>query len=309
MPSSKLIKFAEPRGYIPAKKFVYGEENGYTVSLWDAGMITVAAAFPTQEAHEQFRAMLKSRMREFKYRSLNVCPTGFQIIIPFNKKRYTNFLNALPHMLQQCGASGSSVCAHCRGTLDPQDSISVEAYVPCRIHKDCLTVMTQQLAQPQDVDPEDDKRHIGQGLIGALVGAIIGAIPWIIVACLGYISGWLGLVIGLAAAKGYELLGGKPCKAKIWVVIFAILVGIAFGLFGGVVAQILIMFGSGEIPGSGLADALEITGWYFTEPENLVYIIRDAAMALFFSVICCSFLVSKLHVESKRGATTVIVID
>ena len=44
--------------------------------------------------------------------------------------------------------------------------------------------------------------------------------------------GWLGFLIGIAAEKGYSILGGKAGKAKMWIVL-------GFSLLGVIIAQVV----------------------------------------------------------------------
>lgn len=71
---------------------------------------------------------------------------------------------------------------------------------------------------------------IVSGLIGALVGALIGAAVWAFAALvLNIISALIGFLIGFLAAKGYDLLKGRPGKAKLFCVIIAIIIGVVVG--------------------------------------------------------------------------------
>jgi len=309
---ARLKKIAVNRGYALTRALAFKEEGGYSVSLQSLGslwaqsvtFVSVAAAFPSKESCDTFLAMLRARKREFGLGKITPYQTGFQIQAATHKKRLPAFLDALPVMLRQSGARGSELCAHCHQELAPADSVFVNAYIPCRIHQNCLAAMTEKLDRPQYVDPENDDRHVGRGLIGALLGALIGAIPWILLAAtMNLLSGWLGLLIGLAAAEGYKIFGGKPCKAKTWVVLLSILVGIAAGYYCAVVGYALIHVGG------GLSYAISIAGVYFTTPDNLGTILKDVGLALFLAIICSLWLIARLHQESKRGQTKVTVIE
>lgn len=314
MLTARLKKIAAARGYTPTKNFAYGEEGGYTVSLQNVGSasvchVSVAAAFPSKGSCDSFLAALKARKREFRLGRIVPYQTGFLIPVPCNKRFLPAFLDALPGMLRQSGARGSDLCAFCHQQLAPADSILVNAYIPCRIHKGCLSTMTEKLAQPQHVNPEEERNnHVGRGLAGALVGGIVGAIPWIIVFYFGYISGWLGLLIGLAAAFGYKLFGGKPCKAKIWIVVFAVIVGVAFGLYGGMFAQVYA-FARTNAPGAQMGDIFSATNYAIANPSYRGTLIYNSILALVLAAVGCVALVRSLHVESKLGATKVVVIE
>lgn len=65
------------------------------------------------------------------------------------------------------------------------------------------------------------------GIIGAILGAIICSLPWILTSVyLNIMIGYLGLIIGIGALKGYQLLNGKPTK-KLPVIIISISIIVA----------------------------------------------------------------------------------
>lgn len=51
--------------------------------------------------------------------------------------------------------------------------------------------------------------NIALGILGALGGATLGSLLWIIVGLLGYISGWVAIIMMIFAYYGYQLLGHK----------------------------------------------------------------------------------------------------
>jgi hypothetical protein len=75
----------------------------------------------------------------------------------------------------------------------------------------------------------------GTGLLGALLGSALGAVAWAIVLNLGYVASVVGLLIGWLAEKGYNLLKGKQGKAKVAILIVAIIIGV---LLGNVLADV-----------------------------------------------------------------------
>jgi len=55
----------------------------------------------------------------------------------------------------------------------------------------------------------DSKGSLGSGLLGALVGAGMGSVLWIFVGTLGFVCGWLGVVMVLLAYSGYKLVSNR----------------------------------------------------------------------------------------------------
>lgn len=54
---------------------------------------------------------------------------------------------------------------------------------------------------------EENKRMLG--IIGAIGGALIGGAAWVLVGYLGYIVGWIAVLIYFLAVTGYKKLGKK----------------------------------------------------------------------------------------------------
>ena len=81
--------------------------------------------------------------------------------------------------------------------------------------------------EEQAVQPEGS---IAKGCLGAFLGALLGAIAsGLISAFTQQASLLLGFLIGFLVAKGYELLKGREGKAKIVIVILAIIFAVVLG--------------------------------------------------------------------------------
>lgn len=65
--------------------------------------------------------------------------------------------------------------------------------------------MMEATAVTQENVLEVKKVYRGRGVIGALLGALLGGVLWTVVGALGYISGWIGILIVLFASAGYKL--------------------------------------------------------------------------------------------------------
>lgn len=74
--------------------------------------------------------------------------------------------------------------------------------------------------------------------LGALIGALLGAMVWAAVSALGYVTALVGVLIAWLAAKGYDMLGGKPGKVKVVTLIVCVIVAVAAGTVGGVVFEL-----------------------------------------------------------------------
>lgn len=56
---------------------------------------------------------------------------------------------------------------------------------------------------------EEKKENIIAGIVGAFLGTLIGLLCIVVVDQLGYMASISGVVMGVCAIKGYQLLGGK----------------------------------------------------------------------------------------------------
>jgi hypothetical protein len=98
------------------------------------------------------------------------------------------------------------------------------------------------------------------GLILAGVFGIIGAIPWIVIGYFGWYASIAGFIIGIAAAKGYEMGNGSmDIIGKIAIAILIILIVPIADITGGVAYLILNQ-------GFGFVDAISIAiDYYLTD--------------------------------------------
>lgn len=68
---------------------------------------------------------------------------------------------------------------------------------------------------------EESKK--GRGILGAFLGALLGGIVWTLIGCLGFISGWIAVLIFFLAQAGYKKLSGQEDK-------FGYIISAVFGL-------------------------------------------------------------------------------
>ena len=83
---------------------------------------------------------------------------------------------------------------------------------------------------PEGPGEVSDQGSIPLGVIGALLGALVGAVPWFLVSTFtDFYVGWLGFLVGWAAAFGYQKLKGRRSfgLAMVTVVICSLLALVA----------------------------------------------------------------------------------
>lgn len=77
--------------------------------------------------------------------------------------------------------------------------------------------------------PIIQEKKRGMGVLGAVLGALAGGIIWTIIGCLGYISGWIAILIFVLAQAGYNKFSGTPKGADVDK--FGVIISVVLGLF------------------------------------------------------------------------------
>lgn len=127
--------------------------------------------------------------------------------------------------------------------------------------------------------------HRGRGVLGALLGALLGGVLWAAVGALGYISGWIGVLIVLFAKTGYKLFAKEKSGFGTAVsLIFSLLVVLPATYFAGVwmFYQDLNENISGYVT---LGRALTGYGEYLTKTDNWGSMIHSIVMGYVFMLV------------------------
>lgn len=74
-----------------------------------------------------------------------------------------------------------------------------------------------------------ENSSLGKGILGALAGALIGMVLWVLVGMAGYVASIVAMLTAFLAGKGYDLLHGRPGKAKIITLTVLILLVVLIG--------------------------------------------------------------------------------
>ena len=132
---------------------------------------------------------------------------------------------------------------------------------------------------------ENTLRYHLLGAVGAFLGAILGAIPWAIVSLAGWFVAWLGFLIGFLSKKGYELLGGKIGKQKIWIVCIASVFGVIFGSILSDFLDFGQLIYNGEITGVTYSDIPQLYIYWISDFEVLRSVLMTMGIGLFFGLL------------------------
>ena len=177
----------------------------------------------------------------------NVKPSGLSIKSTVNN----NLLHALEAVAVNLSRLGYENCCQVCGQTE---NVGTYFAYNCTARL-CDSCHQTYIERNDAVKQEKSKKteNIVGGIIGALLGSLIGAAAIIIFSQLGYIAAISGVIMGVCALKGYELLGGKLSKAGIVIssIIMVIMVYLSFQLDLAIVLH-------NEYPAYGIFDAFKL---------------------------------------------------
>lgn len=222
----QLKKYATEKGLTVGKGMAYGVYRGYMMTLSE-GMGWKEAVFAVQLNEDAVKMELRrlagqNELKQYAIRQFIV--EDRQIRVVFSDRlgffaKMVEFIDKICDKLTECSVPGAAYCNTCGRLLSEEPSAT--ALVDGRavlVHESCLSEYNQANVAAQGPAAQGS---IGMGLLGALLGGLVGAIPWFIAYCLGWYVALFGLLIGLGAKKGYELLHGRESVAKAIIVILA----------------------------------------------------------------------------------------
>jgi len=301
-------KFAEENNFNLEKGVAYGELGGYILTFSEGAgtkTVNVAAYFADDEAKADFLSKLAQVKNKYRIQAVTAYESFIKIVFADTigtMKLVRLFVTEwLTLNLGQAGATGGSHCVVCH------EQAEMEAvYVKCdqgvgAAHGSCLD--KEQKQQEQERDNGSTERNTVRGFIGALIGGIVGSIPWVIAYYFGWFVGWFGFVIGFAADKGYTLFGGKPGRAKTWIVVLVVIFCVFFSFFIGTAVTGFIMVARGELD-FAYADVLPLTMWVMTDPEMIADMVPDLLLGLLFAGFGCWSVIKQVSQESRNGYPT-----
>ena len=131
-------------------------------------------------------------------------------------------LNALVDFLTQRGFV--PCCSNC-GSQGPTVGYVVGGQ-PKILCESCGQAISRQMAGNTAIE-STTVENVPAGIVGALLGSLVGALAIILISQLGYVSVLSGLLMGVCAVKGYELLA-KKLSVKGVVISIVIMVIVTF---------------------------------------------------------------------------------
>lgn len=290
MVGSAIKKYANEKNLTVNNGMAYGVYHGFMIALnegngWKA--LTVAVSFNDENSYLALGTFLSDANIRKNYRITNCEQKNNSCTVMFFDKRGTmgkiaEFTDILCSKLTELGGLGADYCSSCKMPLDSASAVKASmnntVYL---LHEGCFNKDNENFTMAKETVAL--KGSVAKGIVGAILGAAIGAIPWAIAYYYGWFVALLGLVIGLAAKKGYELLGGKESRAKGVVLIIATILGV---FLGESMAIIYVMYSA-----------------YTTDPEYAAYSITlfDTVRAYFLLLFTNAELMSDVLPDVLLG--------
>lgn len=310
-----LKKYAQEKGLKVSNGVAYGVINGYMVTLVDGADIKKVSfsCAVTDDAAGRLRFALDEKSFKKQYRIAQVEILRESVTVVFGDtigtmKKLSACMEVLPQKLKECGAIGDGFCTACGNNIDITEAHNIVLIngIAHRIHAGCAGGVNQRAEIEEDIYKNEEKK-LGRGILGALLGAAAGGIVWAVAYYLGWFFALIGVLIAFLAKKGYELLGGKVCKAKTVIVLLSTVFGAVFGQVMGDLASIAM-----EIPGTDYT-IIDVPFLYVfilaEQPDVLQSTLINLGMGLFFALLGGYGILRKTHTEDKTATLKSIVLE
>lgn len=293
MVGSGLKKFATENGLTVDKGVAYGSLRGFAATLSEGSgykQIVFATSFADPGNRSRLSDLVSSKnlKKEYSVQSVNIDAHRIQVLFRDSAgtmKKMPAFLDWFIPLLQEYGASGVNICTDCGAEVTNGKWVLVEG-IAYYVHEACAERMKRAIEADNTRRKEEDTGSYLLGTIGAFLGASVGAVVWALVLYMGYVASVVGLLIGFLADKGYNLLRGKQGKAKILILILAIIFGVLLGTIAVDVVELAGMISSGELYGWEMSDIPAMIWILFTqEPEYRGATIKNVLMGLLFAAL------------------------
>lgn len=308
MVSAGYEKLAAQYGFKKFQGVLYGPIQGYMVTLHEGigyKAASVCVTFTRQNEQQQLLSELYSgemskrcRLQQVQYSAEGILLLNF-LDNPGTNKKIAAFFDWFFPRLRASGARGMTHCSVC-GQEFGQTPGPLKLFQNCvvPIHPGCAGSISRKSAETAE-EFQDEQKHYGKGLLGAILGGVVGAIPWAVVYLLGYFAAIVGFFIGLAVKKGYELLGGQPGKGKFWIILVITLLAAALGQFLGDAVELGRLIADGELP---LTTYSQIPGliaeFLLLDAEYLRSTLLDLGLGLLFSLLGTFSVLKEVRQES-----------
>lgn len=293
MIGSGLKKLAVENGMKIDSGVAYGSLGGFAATLSEGAgwkQIVFSTRFLDYVNKTRFMETVEQTdvKKLYRVQNLGISARSVQVMFldnPGTMKKIREFLRFFLPLLVEYGATGADVCIECGHSVTAGRWVLVNGCAHY-LHDSCAEKVIQEIEADNVQRREADEGSYLYGIIGAFGGALVGAAAWAILLSLGYIASLVGLLIGWLALKGYDLMKGKQGKAKVLILILAIIVGVLLGTVGGDVLTVLGMLREGELYGLSFGDipGFLLLNWQ-ENPEYRQGVISNIGTGLLFAAL------------------------
>ncbi len=315
MISKKMKQFATENGLKVTDDIAYGVKDGYMLTISEAddmrslsisGAITDEAAARLEEKikNRQFAKTYASNIYEIQRESLTI-NYAKALVVP---KGFKQLFTDITAIARECGVIGDGFCTACGNYInaDEEYNIALINGVVHRIHSACAGAVNERSVMENDIY-KNEKKNLASGTVGAIVGAMVGGVLWAVAYYFGWFIALIGAVIGFCSKKGYELLGGKSCKAKMVILVIATVFGAAFGQVLGDFVGLAV---SGAEYGYTLLDVPMLYIYILGEDaEVLKTTLSNFAQGTLFAILGVIIIVQKTNREHKRATLKSTILE
>lgn len=300
-----LKKLAQQHGMTVASGVAYGSLMGFATTLSEGvgyKRIDISTQFTEPGQQEQLMSVVHMTDVKREYALQNLGISAKNISILFNDtvgtmKKVEAFIEWFYPLLEQHGALGSNMCAHCHAAVTGGSWYLVNG-IAHHFHDSCASQIQDSFREEAAKRAEQDTGSYAQGLLGAFAGAAVGSVVWAIVLYMGYVASLVGLLIGWLAEKGYTLLHGRQGKGKVVILILAVIFGVFLGTLVPDVVTLVQMIGDGELPGFAYGDIPQMIIMLLTQDvEYRQATLSNMGMGLVFAALGVFALVKKTTKE------------
>ena len=305
MIGSGLKKLAQENGMKVAKGVAYGSLQGFAATLSEGSgykQVVFTTKFTDAAQKDLFMNAISqvNVQRTYRVQNLNVAPAAIQIVFmdnPGTMKKIQEFLAWFIPLLREHGATAYNVCTECGCEITNGRWLLVDG-IAYHCHEACAEKVKRETEMCEAAEKEQRTGSYGLGALGAFLGAAIGAVVWAIVLNMGYVASLVGLLIGWLAEKGYTLLKGKQGKAKIAILILAIIFGVVLGTFTADFITVVGMINAGELPGLTYGDVPAFIFYLLSVvPDYVAATLGNMGMGLLFAALGVFALLKKANAE------------
>ena len=304
MIGSGLKKYAAAQGLQVKNGRAFGVWRGYMLTLHEGQgwkCASFAARIPQGPAQAELAAMANDKQMKKQYRLQQLQQSERCVTIYFTDtvgtmKRIEAFLDFFVQRLAAWQAVGAGCCSQCGQSFAGTQPAAVEiGGVVYPMHEQCAAAVGRQMEQAYQ--EKKASGSLSKGILGACIGALLGAVLWAIVYYLGWVVAWIGLLIALAASKGYDLMNGTQSKAKPVVVLICSLAAVVLGQFAALAVAV-----STELQLSlpnALSVAVQLLG---IDSELTSAFTGDLILGLFFALLgVAGLIIGQFREHSKKN--------